>query len=39
MGIWEPAANAASASCADDYRECYAWAGRGECVDNPNFMR
>ena len=38
MGIWGPASSAANPVCTDDYRECYAWAARGECTDNPNFM-
>jgi predicted RND superfamily exporter protein len=39
MGVWRPSSGANALGCDDDYRECFAWAERGECDDNPAFMR
>jgi hypothetical protein len=38
MGIWMPS-ESLTVGCVDLYRECYAWANRGECTNNVNFMR
>jgi predicted RND superfamily exporter protein len=39
FGVWEPLFSISQAGCSDDYRECFAWAERGECQDNPSFMK
>ena len=38
MGVWVPTSAMNAMGCDDDYRECYAWAQRGECEDNSAFM-
>ena len=38
MGVYAPSGDLNAAGCDDDYRECFAWAQRGECDDNPAFM-
>ena len=39
MGVYVPDGESYAAGCDDDYRECFAWSERGECDDNPGFMR
>ena len=39
LQTWRPDNEFTTVSCKDNYKECFAWADRGECTDNPYFMR